>query len=459
MAVRKPHKKENEQNPEDYFFMKETIKKKPLNLGFYVKRAAAVIMCGALFGCSAAAAFTLAYPAASGKFLAREDVSLSGVRPGPVGAGSSDGNGTGEEAVANRVTDAPQETDEQENGNEAGTAVDALEDTRGNWVEEVSSPMEIYESVYQDALQISEQPMKAMVRVSGISADADLLDDSFLTYGDEEGVVFLNSGTDLYILTNYKGVEASDVIRVTFCNGTAADAILCGADTRTGMAVVRVPLTFLTDQDCDEIYVASLSNTYSLNNEKPVIAIGSPSGDFSSVIYGLITSTSGKMTVADCEYTLLGTNIMGSTESSGVLLNMDGEVVGIIVRTREDENILKAVSIAQLRPLIESLSNEEPIRYFGIRGSSISIQQARNMDIPQGIYVNGVETDSPAMIAGIQSGDIITGLNGKDVKDMQSYMTELQKLAVGSRQKLTVCRKGAEGKFVEIEYILTVEEK
>lgn len=442
MTKRKTHRTDNEHEPEDYLFMKETIKKRPPDVKFYLKRGIAAAVCGILFGCCAAVTFTSLYPSLANKYIEKEDVSLSGAKPGLVGTGVPSDNASGEETAA--------ETKETDKGS------DTLPKEE---VTATAAPMEIYESVYQDAIRIAEKPMKAMVRVSGLSGASDLLDDSFLTYGDEEGVVFLNNETDLYILTNYKKLDDADIIRVTFSNGASADGVLCKADSRTGMAVVRVPLTLLTEKDLEEIYVVSLSDSYSLNNEKPVIAIGSPSGDFSSVIYGLITSVSGRMTAADCEYTLLGTNIMGSTGSSGVLLNMEGEVVGIIVRTQSDENILKAVSIAQLRPLIETLSNGEALRYLGIRGSSISEKQSVNMEIPQGIYVNSVEADSPAMIAGIQSGDIITALNEKEINDMQSYMTELQKLAVGTKVKITVSRRGAEGKLVEIGYNLTIQEK
>lgn len=450
MAEKDSHKVENEQKTDDYLFMKETIKKKPLDIRYYIKRGVAAAGCGLLFGCCAAVAFALLIPVAENKFVGKEEISLSYAKPGPVGNGTV----SGEEEKKTDPTGILEKESDSETAEE--TSKDsASEDEKTA----ESSYMAIYEGVYQEALEISEKPMKAMVRVSGLSDDSDLLDDSFFLYGMEEGVIFLNSGTDLYILTNYKGLESADIIRVTFCNGTAADGVLCKADPRTGLAVVRVPCSLLSEKDCEDIYVASLSDTYSLNNEKPVVAIGSPSGDFDSVIYGLITSVLGKMTVADCEYTLLGTNIIGSQESSGVLINMEGEVVGMIVQTKEDENILKAVSIAQIRPLIESLSNGEALRYFGIIGSSISQSQARNMEIPLGIYVNSVESESPAMIAGVQSGDIITELNGKEVNNMQDYMTELQKLPIGSSRKLKLCRRGAEGKLVEIEYTLTVEQK
>ena len=50
--------------------------------------------------------------------------------------------------------------------------------------------MEIYEEIYEDVLKVAEEPRKALVRVSGISEDSDLLDQSFLSYGNEEGIVF-----------------------------------------------------------------------------------------------------------------------------------------------------------------------------------------------------------------------------------------------------------------------------
>ena len=431
---------------EDYSFIKETIKKNPVNLGVHVKRLFTLALGGALFGGSAAVAFTVACPVAAEKFIAGEEVTLSDARPGPIGISAAEE--TEEAADAEYVEEDVREPEEIpdavfDDGQEAGN----------------ESSMEIYASVYEEAVQIAEKPMKAMVRLSGLSDDTDLLDDSFLTYGEEEGVIFYSDEKDVYILTNYKNIEKSDSIRVTFCKGAVAEGSLCKADPGTGLAVVRVPRNLLTEEEWSEVYVASLSDSFDLSNEKTVIAIGSPSGNFNSVLYGLVTSVSGSLRVADAEYSLLGTNIMGSIESSGVLLDMQGNVIGMIMRTDEDESILKGVSIAELRPLIENLSNGEQIRYLGILGASIKKPQAEKLNIPQGIYVEGVESASPAMIAGIQNGDIIVEINGQETESMMDYMTELQNLNVGEQAELVVCRKGTEGKFVEMEFEMTIEEK
>lgn len=431
----------------EYSFIKETIKKSPVNFGVHMRRLFTLALGGALFGSSAAAAFTLVCPVAAEKFIAGETVILSDARPGPVAAPTS---GDADGSAAGLV-----QTEEDDTGLYYAQNV-MLEDSAAT---EHESSMEIYASVYQEAVQIAEKPMKAMVRLSGLSDDTDLLDDSFLDYGEEEGVIFYSDEKNVYILTSYKNIGKSDIIRVTFCKGAVAEAELCKEDPRTGLAVVRVPKNLLTEEEWNEIYVASLNDSFNPSEDNAVIAIGSPSGNFNSVMYGLITSSSGRLRVADVEYSLLGTNIMGSCESGGVLLDMQGNVIGIIMRTDEDESILKGVSIAEIEPMIEELSNGEQIRYLGILGATIKEPQAENLNIPQGVYVESVESASPAMIAGIQNGDIIVDINGQEIESMMDYMTELQDMSVGEQAQLTVYRKGAEGKFVEMEFDLTIEEK
>ena len=112
----------------------------------------------------------------------------------------------------------------------------------------------------------------------------------------------------------------------------------------------------------------------------------------------------------DSEYHLLTTDIMGNSEGSGVLVNLDGKIVGVIAQSfsgEADTGVVTALSISDLRKLIEQLSNNEDLIYLGVRGQDISSSLAQKTGIPTGIYVNSVEEDSPAMNAGIQNGDVI----------------------------------------------------
>lgn len=428
-------RKDKRPEADDYHFIKETIKRKPVDKPEIAKKVLAIAAGGILFGVCAAVTIAVVTPIAEAKIgiipEKRADISLA----------------DSEQMTGSMESAAPTALPSKESGTDTKTEI------------EYPAPLEYYENIYQEVLEVSEEPRKALVRVSGIREDADLLDNSILSSGNEEGIIFLKNDSDFYILTTAKGFEGGEQIQVTFSNGAVATANLCKKDTQTGLAVVRVSSSRLTEQTKKEISVACLSKSYSLLQAKPVIAIGSPTGDYDAVVYGMVTSISEKFTVADAEYNILATDMKGSLDGTGVLLDTSGAVIGFMLHTDADSNIIRAVSIAQLRPLIEVLSNGDSIKYLGIRGMSISKELAETLKVPQGIYVDNVETDSPAMIAGIQSGDIIGSLNGEEVGSMQSYSTRLQKMNAGKRARIVLYRRGADGVYEEMDFSVTVEER
>lgn len=421
-----------------YHFIKETIKRKPVDKRALAGKVAAIIGGGVLFGICAAAAIASTAPA----FLQRF------------------GTEAGLQGDVKLTTPPPERNQAAVPAGQAGTGAEpavtpALEEDAA-----AMTPLEEYEEIYSDVLKVSEEPRKALVTVSGITGDADLLDNSFLKCGSSEGIIFLENNTDLYILTYEHGLEEANRLQVTFSDGTTASGELCKADNDTGIAVVRVPVSSLDSETRESISVAMLGNSYSLLQAKPVIAIGSPAGDRDAVVYGMVTSVSGRLTAADAEYNLLATDMQGSPEGSGILLDTAGKVIGFIIKQEaESTNIIRALSISQLRPLIEMLSNSESVKYLGIHGVSVTDTQAVTQDIPKGIYVDSVENDSPAMVAGIQNGDIIRALNGSTLKNMQSYTTRLQKLDTGQRATITIARKSADGIYVEMDFQVTIEER
>lgn len=101
-----------------------------------------------------------------------------------------------------------------------------------------------------------------------------------------------------------------------------------------------------------------------------------------------------------------------------MLINMKGQVIGIIdntYNTSDIKNIVSALGISELRPLIRNLSNDLPIPYLGVRGVSVTTSVNMNYGVPFGAYVTEAVLDSPAMLAGIQSGDVITEFDGETI--------------------------------------------
>lgn len=409
---------------ENYSFIKETIKEQPTDRKRLAGKFLTAAVCGVIFGACAAGTMALIVPKALERFgTAPDQKAVVTLTPS---------------VKAEQVTPTPEATEQEKTS--ASTA----------WQNDLSDGMS----------QIAEEPRRALVRISAAGEDADLLDDSFLEYGDEEGFVFLKNSEAFYILTVSDQMQEADKFTVTFSDGTVTDGILCKKDLRTGFFVIKVPFTSVDEETQEKIPAAPLVTADDMKQTESVIAIGSPSGDYDSLMGGTITSVTGTLKVADEEYGMLTTDMVGSEEGGGILLNSSGEVAGIIWNQEEDRtNVIRAVETAQLRPLLESMANGEDICYIGIMGATISSYQSENLDVPRGVYVDAVDEDSPAMTAGIQNGDILHALDGQEVQSMEEYASVLQGLNKGTRTTVNVYRKNPFGEYEDVQLKVTIKKK
>jgi serine protease Do len=409
---------------ENYSFIKETIKEQPTDRKRLAGKFLMAAVCGVIFGACAAGTMALIVPKALERFgTAPDQKAVVTLTPS---------------VKAEQVTPTPEATEQEKTS--ASTA----------WQNDLSDGMS----------QIAEEPRRALVRISAAGEDSDLLDDSFLEYGDEEGFVFLKNSEAFYILTVSDQMQEADKFTVTFSDGTVTDGILCKKDLRTGFFVIKVPFTSVDEETQEKIPAAPLVAADDMKQTESVIAIGSPSGDYDSLMGGTITSVTGTLKVADEEYGMLTTDMVGSEEGGGILLNSSGEVAGIIWNQEEDRtNVIRAVETAQLRPLLESMANGEDICYIGIMGATISSYQSENLDVPRGVYVDAVDEDSPAMTAGIQNGDILHALDGQEVQSMEEYASVLQGLNKGTRTTVNVYRKNPFGEYEDVQLKVTIKEK
>lgn len=409
---------------ENYSFIKETIKEQPTDRKRLAGKFLTAAVCGVIFGACAAGTMALIVPKALERFgTAPDQKAVVTLTPS---------------VKAEQVTPTPEATEQEKTS--ASTA----------WQNDLSDGMS----------QIAEEPRRALVRISAAGEDSDLLDDSFLEYGDEEGFVFLKNSEAFYILTVSDQMQEADKFTVTFSDGAVTDGILCKKDLRTGFFVIKVPFTSVDEETQEKIPAAPLVAADDMKQTESVIAIGSPSGDYDSLMGGTITSVTGTLKVADEEYGMLTTDMVGSEEGGGILLNSSGEVAGIIWNQEEDRtNVIRAVETAQLRPLLESMANGEDICYIGIMGATISSYQSENLDVPRGVYVDAVDEDSPAMTAGIQNGDILHALDGQEVQSMEEYASVLQGLNKGTRTTVNVYRKNPFGEYEDIQLKVTIKEK
>ena len=381
-----------ERNDQDYPFIKETIKKRPVNKKAAIQKILMAALCGIIFGACAALTIAATMPVML-KVLGKEAPEQEEVTLSPPAASQTE---TSAEAPATVKAETAAPGNEAEGGvsGETESAADA-DGMRADLADHL-------ENIYNEIKKIAAEPQKALVRVTGIGDKENLLDHSSLTYGDEEGIIFLKNKDAFYILTRSETLGDSGKFRVDFSTGDSGEGTLCGADERTNLLVIKVGMDELDDETAQTVPAVSLATEADQEQADPVIAIGSPTGDAGTLVYGNITSVLGKYRIPDAEYTILTTDMVGSSSGGGVLLDMDGQMTGIMVTDgEEDGTVVRAVSAAQLRPLLEMLSNGENIRYIGIIGETVTEEKAEELEIPLGIYVDSVEENSPAMAAGI----------------------------------------------------------
>lgn len=421
---------EQKKNENSYEFLKETIKEKPVDKKKLVKHILRILLSGALFGLAATAVFALAAPEIT------ENI---------------------EKKQAQSQIQFPSDTKSSEENKKNSTAEDNSSEAGSQPAAEELTP-ETYQKLFADVFATAQEAEKAMVRVRGSKNDEEWFQTPY--ENEISGLLVAESGQELFALTEYRIVENVDRIQVVFYDGTIADARFLKGDTNTGFVILKIPKSGISAKTQESIAIAPLGESYTVDQGEPVLAIGSPMGYSDSVGYGIVTSTCNTVAKTDAEYSLLTTDIAGSSLGSGVLLNLEGEVIGLIAQSfaREDtQNLVTGLGVSEVKEMIQILSDEtKDIVYLGITGKSITQDISVKKGIPIGVFVEQVEVDSPAMQVGIQNGDVIIELNGEKIETVKGYQQQLKSCKAGETIKVKAMRQGTEG-YVEVDFDVTLQ--
>lgn len=305
---------------------------------------------------------------------------------------------------------------------------------------------------------IGQECNKSIVSILGVTSDTDIFNKPYEVSGTGSGVIIRDAGSEILILTEARLVSKRSEIYVTFVDGTSSPATVKGQDSNTGLAVLSVAKKELGTDTIGRIGVAIMNEFGSPQTGSMVIALGNPLGAPYSIVTGNITSISNEVSGWDHNYEVLTTDIVGSENGSGILVNTRGEIVGFIMQSygaADSANILTAVKISEIKPVINRLCEGNSVPYLGMKVSTITAKMEEQYGIPRGAYVRSVAMDSPAMNIGLQSGDVIVRMNGEAISSDNAYSVHLLASNPGSTMSLVVKRKGANG-YSEIKYTVTV---
>ena len=301
---------------------------------------------------------------------------------------------------------------------------------------------------------VAKETERSMVTITGTAANED---------GEKEkeytaGVILADNGNQILIVAQTLEREA-DKIQIRFCDGEKYSARIEQVDGNLGLAIYSVKKSVLEKSTMKQLQIAELANSYLVKAGDTVIVQGSSSGELDVVSFGLIASVKEQIEVADRMVGLIRADASGSDIRSGIMLNADGQVLALIQRAEEGKKLLiTGYSISEIKTELELLSNGNAVPYLGIYGATVT-EELQAEGIPAGVYVKDLETDSPAMEAGIQRGDIITQMQAVNITDGNIFWKILAVQQKGAAIKMKCQRIGADGKYTEIEFKVVVGAK
>lgn len=412
------------QDEQDFAFIKEKIKDKPINKKRMLIHMGYDILCAIVFGAVACLVFVCLKPHIEEWMQPKKNQTITIPK---------DEEPQIEEENPDETSQQPQEPDTVYVQEELG--------------------VEGYQNLQKELYAIGKQANKSVVTVTGVTSGTDWFNTPYESQNQAAGIIIANNGQELLILTEKKVIADAQSMSITFSDDETVPATLKKYDGNTGIAVISVALTDISEDTMNKITVATLGNSLALSQGTVVIAIGNPLGANYSILCGTITSVQNKVTTIDNNYTIFTTDMVGSENGGGVLINLSGEIVGLVLKdysNEGDRNTITALSVSELKQVIEDLSNNKDIPYLGLRISTVTEDISTTYNIPEGVYVKGVEMDSPAMAAGIQEADVIVEMNGEKITTVEQYSQLLMGLNPGDEVKITVKRQGAE-EYVNLE--------
>lgn len=271
---------------------------------------------------------------------------------------------------------------------------------------------------------------------------------SQLAQAEGSGIIISNDG---YILTNnhiinssdssvyYEVSKATKVYVYLYNDETPYEATIVGTDEETDLAVIKIEKA--------DLIPAELGDSNSVKIGEFAMAIGNPLGMQSSVTSGIVSAVNRNVTSEDgTTYNLIQTDAaINSGNSGGALINAEGKVIGINTLKLSGSGIEGmgfAIPINDTIDIYKQLIEKGKVLrpYIGIGGVELDEVSAKHYDLPTGIYIKEINSNSPASSSDLKTGDVITAIDGIEVSTMDELNDIKNKKNIGDEITLDVYR-------------------
>ena len=312
------------------------------------------------------------------------------------------------------------------------------------------------------------------VMPSVVSITSTIQSSNYYGFGTQEsegagsGFIIAKTKDSLMIATNNHVISDATSLTVGFVDDTTAKATVVGTDSSADLAVISVKIKDIKDSTASKIKVATLGSSDDLKVGEEVVAIGNALGYGQSVTTGVVSAKNREVSLTDGTMNLLQTDAaINPGNSGGVLINMDGQVVGINNAKLEDtsvEGMGYAIPITTAKTILTDLMNAGSVStkdaaFLGVVGRDINESYSSALGIPSGIYVSQVVSGSPAEKAGISAGDVIVKFEGNNVSTMSGLKEKLAIKKANTKVKITFKRANQSGTYEEKTVTVTLGKK
>lgn len=467
---------DNSKDNKDFVFIKEQIRPKRGRIfRKFLFPFIMMILMAVVFGLVAAVTFCITEPRLY-KLLHKEEANpsknmLQAAAQIPADEGEPENNNDEPDDNFNQgPVNTEEKDDDKENGpenpdeNSEKPPEDKPEDNpQPVVIEAIDADIEDYLAIFNDLKKLSNETEKSILTVSSIIQGKDWFGNPVEKKIDTTGIVVENNGIQMKLLVSLDRVKDASSIKIELNDDVAVDAVLQDYETELNLAVIAVNIADIPVKFLDSLAVARLGESYSVMVGSPIIALGNPNGYPLSIDIGIITSKGRTVSITDNELDLFHTNMVFNDESDGVIVNLEGEVIGLISRTLKndpDSKLSTVIGISKAKQYIDRMLGQTPRIYCGVIAENLPQAAKTEYNVNNGVYVYEVIKDSPAFKAGLMCGDIILGVGDQSIYNMNSFFSAISGYEPGIEVPFKIKRTSAsEDKEMELEVILDVKQQ
>lgn len=307
-------------------------------------------------------------------------------------------------------------------------------------------------------IKIYETLSPSVVNIINTTVSYDFFLNPIPQSGSGSGSIIDKKG---YILTNYHVVESAQVLEVTLYNGSKWEASFVGADPSNDLAIIKI------NAPSDKLKPIQFGNSDTLKVGQKVLAIGNPFGLERTLTIGIVSSLGRTLRAINNRLIrgIIQTDAaINPGNSGGPLLDSDGRMIGvnsaIFSPVGASVGIGFAIPVNTVKKVAPQLIEKGRVAkpWLGITGQDINRELARLLKLQSdGILIAEVIKGSPADKSDIKGGnrvvtrgnfqiiiggDVIIGIDGRDIKTMDDMVDYVESKSVGDSVYVAIIRNG-----------------